>query len=179
MKTNNLQWKKKVSLPRKRQPSARKRKPSTRKRSTLQAKNEEFSTLVKKRPVINYFESTSILSVTLPPLGICQGLCPQRGICNQTSAPREKIFVVVVYVFGDLHWGSLRYCGVKEFFLWYFGNCLLLRVGWFLTCSGFVIFSDLPGGISLGFWYTTHPGPHAILVAYTYNIIYKKHAQVR
>ena len=88
--------KKKVSLP-------RKRKPSTRKRSPLQAKNEEFSTPVKKRPVINYFESTSILSVALSPLGICQGLCPQRGICNQTSAPREKIFVVVVYVFGDLH----------------------------------------------------------------------------
>lgn len=104
--------KKKVSLP-------RKRKPSTRKRSPLQAKNEEFSTPVKKRPVINYFESTSILSVALSPLGICQGLCPQRGICNQTSAPREKIFVVVVYVFGDLHWGSLRYCGVKEFFVWY------------------------------------------------------------
>ena len=40
--------KKKVSLP-------RKRKPSTRKRSTLQAKNEEFPTPVKKRPVINYF----------------------------------------------------------------------------------------------------------------------------
>lgn len=45
---------------------AGKRKPSTRKRSILckPAKNEEFPTLVKKRPVINYFHRRYFLITT-------------------------------------------------------------------------------------------------------------------
>ena len=121
MKTNNLQWKKKGIL--------------ASKTKTINSKTKYSAS--QKRRIPYSGEKAACNQLLLVNFNLKRDPTPfgnfpegdSRGICNQASAPREKIFVVVVYVFGDLHWGSLRYCGVKEFFVWCFGNCLLLRVG--------------------------------------------------
>ena len=111
MKTNNLQWKKKGIL--------------ASKTKTINSKTKYSAS--QKRRIPYSGEKSACNQLLLVNFNFKRDPTPfgnfpegdSRGICNQASAPREKIFVVVVYVFGDLHWGSLRYCGVKEFFVWY------------------------------------------------------------